>query len=125
MAAKPFRGVVNLDVRDSVPDCGDGLVAVVALTLFAVLARPQASPYLIMLRSMPLWLAIVVTGSGPAHEQDAVANPNNPVHRDRSPESITIHEGHRSHGRGDSRRTVLLRRRFLPRDGRYPARSTR
>lgn len=35
------------------------LLAVAALTLFAVLVRPEVSPYLIMLRSMPTWLALV------------------------------------------------------------------
>lgn len=35
------------------------LAAVAALTLFAVVARPEVSSYLMMLRSMPIWLAIL------------------------------------------------------------------
>jgi len=35
------------------------LVAVLGLTTFAVLVRPEVSSYLLMLRSMPLWLALL------------------------------------------------------------------
>jgi len=35
------------------------LLAAAALTSFAVLVRPEVSPYLMMLRSMPTWLALV------------------------------------------------------------------
>lgn len=55
----PWLRVGRLDTWVWVLAAATIVVAVVGLTLFAVLVRPEVSPYLMTLRSMPAWLAVV------------------------------------------------------------------
>jgi uncharacterized protein len=57
--ALPWLGAGRLDPMVWALAAGTVLVAAVALTLFAVLVRPEVSPYLAMLRSTPVWLAVL------------------------------------------------------------------
>ena len=57
--ALPWLRVGRLDSRVWVLAAATVLIAVGGLTLFAVLARPQVSSYLLSLRAVPAWLAIL------------------------------------------------------------------